>query len=82
MEFQANIPVPSATRAGRPSKYDFSGMQVGESFASPAATPEEEAVAERKRVAACVYAYRHGWKMCSRRVEEDGKKVMRVWRLS
>ncbi len=69
------VPVPQNSR-GDFSSYQFDKMKVGQSFAFPPGT-------ESKHIAA---ALRHGRRKCknatfiSRTVEEDGKKVVRVWR--
>lgn len=57
------------------SKYPFDKMEIGQSFALPAAT------GLRVREAAVVYGKRHGMKFASRTLTEGGEKVLRIWRV-
>ena len=75
---QKNIPIP-ATHIGFSNAADtFKKMKVGDSFSAPYVDR-----AECNRVFARYYqqAKKYGWTLTSRRLLEDGKKVIRIWRI-
>ena len=72
MEIEKNIQPPELTR-GRPSKYPFSKMDVGDSVFFDGAT-----IGGAEYKAAIGYGRSRGWKFCVR--TSDGG--LRVWRVA
>lgn len=72
-------PIPSN---GRPFKYPFPIMNVGDSFAVPLTgviRKSEDVATDRLRCAAMSYARKHGCKFTVRLDRENG--VARCWRI-
>lgn len=81
IEIDKDIPVPPLTE-GRPRKYPFPDMGVGDSFAVPLAGEMrngEDHAAFKLRSAVAQYARRHGGKFTVRTDREAG--VARCWRV-
>lgn len=68
-----DIPMPSKT-PGTPSKYPWRMMKVGDSFVYGEVNQKKAASNARGN------GLRHGMTFATRVVEENGKKVVRVWR--
>jgi len=74
MKIEKNIPMErdQAGGAGRPPKYPFANMEIGDSiFVEGAKIPCKEYIAAQQ------FASRHGWKFSGRRI--DGG--VRIWRI-
>lgn len=67
---EKDIPLPE--HRGRPNKYPFPDMDVGDSFAVP--LDEVSSV----RNAAYAWAFRHDWKLAVRKTDEGA----RCWRIA
>ena len=63
-----NIPIPMP-KVGRPPKHPWRGMQVGDSFQ----VTRYQNLAQNSRLT--------GFKFKSRTVIEDGKQLIRIWRV-
>lgn len=68
---------------GRPatSKYPFAKMEIGDSFIAPAADTVERAE-RRASAAAFSYKKRANGSFAIRTIEENGQRVVRVWRVA
>lgn len=71
---EKNIPAPTS-HPGRPAKYPWHDMEVGDSFFLPNAGRTEQ---QRLSTRATAFARRRGFKFATRRM--DGG--VRVWRLA
>ena len=76
-----NVPLPEKTGSGaqphKPQKFPYADMVVGDSFVYDAYT-------KPKMILACNMNNRRGTngrKFTCRKVREDGKDVIRVWRV-
>lgn len=77
IEIQDDIPLPTGwSGAGRPAKYPFGQMNVGNSFFM---CDNEK---DRARRAAWAYGNCNNRKFASRRVEENGVIGIRIWRIT
>jgi hypothetical protein len=72
--FDRDIPIP--TIVPRNNKYNFHKMETGQSF-DIAFDPED---VQRLRVAACNYGRRNDKTFVTRKVEQNGESLLRVWR--
>lgn len=74
-DLDKNKPVPGRPVPQHLVKYPFADMKVNESFAKPKE--------DRKKVAAAasMYGLRHGMRFVTRLVVENGKTVVRCWRV-
>lgn len=83
IEIDKHLPPPPPT-TGRPFKYPFPDMAVGDSFAVPLShennTKGENMAAVRLRSSAIRYACAHGGKFTVRTDREAG--VARCWRVA
>lgn len=83
MEIESDIPVPKGTAQGRPRKYPFPAMKVGDSFAIPlgeARAPKGGYLTTyRLSQSARAYQKRHGGKFVVRSVKD--KNEARCWRV-
>ena len=61
-----NIPKIRRPRAGGKPKYPYAKLAVGEACTIKVETDKE---AQRIALSALQYAYRHGWKLITRRVD-------------
>ena len=83
-----DVPVPAYTRVGRPSRYPWSEMEVGDSFFVPV-SEGEDIHKLRTSISGSRYAYtkgmvkRHGveYRATIRTVTEGGVEGVRAWRL-
>ena len=81
IEIDKHLPPPIPSN-GRPFKYPFPIMEVGDSFAIPLAgerRKDEDAAAARLRAAASRYSRFHGGRFSIRTDREAG--VVRCWRV-
>lgn len=72
MQFDTDIPLPP--RRGRPAKYRFAEMEVGQSFFAPVQISTLQACARRAAAA------QPGRKYTTRAVVENGVAGARCWR--
>lgn len=75
MDIRSDIPIPSARRAGRPVKYPWPDMAVGDSFAVPLGSLTVV------RICAKGYGERHGRQFKVARVDGT-KEDYRCWRIA
>jgi hypothetical protein len=75
-EIESGIEVP---KPNYKEKWSFHRLEVGQSFAIP--YDEDEIEVTRLRTAASAYNQRHRVRLTTRTVTEDGKKMLRVWRV-
>lgn len=70
---QKGIPAPESTRRGRPAKYPFAKMEIGDCY-------EVEGLDQGKRAAKAAFRYgaRHGMKFSTRTTDEG----LRIWRIA
>ena len=71
-----DIPIPITKRRGRPTKYPFAKMDVGDSVFFPG-----ERIKGNAYMAAINYASGRDVRFKSRTVIEDGVEGIRVWRV-
>ena len=78
------IPMPpraygGSRGGGRPTKYPWASMKIGDSFAVPFRDGDTAAKAMRR---VCVQAAkrRHGFSFAQRALIENGQRVVRTWR--
>ena len=67
-----NVPIPAASTGGRPSKYPFGKLEVGDSFV----VPYVDASAKQIRQAAAAFGRRNQMKFVVREIAEGTA----VWR--
>lgn len=84
IEIEKGIPVPAkrgkvAESPYRPDRSVMEKMKVGDSYAVPY---ESEIVARRITSAGHLTMRSKGWQFVTRRLIEDGKNVVRVWRVA
>lgn len=82
IEIEKDAPPPSPSLGGRPFKYPFLDMEVGDRFAIPLAgerRKDEDAAAARLRAAASRHSRFHGGRFSIRTDREAG--VVRCWRV-
>jgi len=72
---ESHIPMP-VVKLGRPTKYPFGAMEVGDSFFLSGASYDLVAPAAR------MFGTRHGRKYRVRTVTENGSRGVRVWRVA
>lgn len=72
---ERKVPCPGINRPGRPTKYPFPAMKIGDSFFVPAADTRS---IPRVRSAASIWAQKYNRKLITRAV--DGG--IRVWRIA
>lgn len=76
LKIEKNVPIPDAMRFGKPRKYPFAEMDVGDSFFAPN-------VGISAMAGSITYASkRHGKKFATRFLTENGVKGVRVWRVA
>ena len=78
-DYDVNIPPPSdGKKRGYKSKYPFAIMPINASIAKPCGR-----ASTALRTMATQYKVAHpGWDFISRTVIEDGREVVRLWRIS
>lgn len=77
-----HLPTPPPTKGGRPRKYPFPGMEVGDSFAMPLAgemRDGEDHAAVKLRSAVTQHTRKYGGKFTIRTDRKNG--VARCWRV-
>jgi hypothetical protein len=79
-----NIPAPAGTR-GRPARYPFADMEVGDSFAVPLAGETwgkgtSDKAVSRLSNASNSFGKRNNWKFVTRSRKAEG--VVRCWRIA
>lgn len=74
------IPLPPEIKTY--NKYPLAQMAVGDSFLAPASEGSFAQQRDRAKNAARVYGQRHGKKFTCRTLQMDGRKVVRVWRVT
>ena len=74
--FDNAIPIPEINNP-RNNKYNLHKMAEGDSFK----IPFEPTKAQRLRVAICNYARRNKKQFITRKLEENGDWILRVWRV-
>jgi hypothetical protein len=85
IEIEKDVPIPTACGRGRPTKYPFAEMEVGDSFAVPLAGESygrhsgDKAAASLSRNSH-TYGKKHGKTFTVRQLNDEG--VARVWRVS
>jgi hypothetical protein len=82
INIEKNVPAPSQ-QTGRPRKYPFPSMEVGDSFAIPLQgimTPRGDKATAQVTSAAVFYARMHGMKFSIRTDNENN--VVRCWRVA
>lgn len=72
VEIQKGIEIPPPSFGGRPTKYPIKKMEIGDSFV----------VDKSERNGMGGYFRNLGFKCTTRNVVEDGKEVVRVWRIA
>jgi hypothetical protein len=80
---ESNVPVPGkggTAGRGRPRKYPFPDLRVGQSFVVPVGREDPDSVAARVRVSASMYGKRHRVSLTTRWV--PGAAAIRVWRVA
>jgi len=75
VEIDKNIDVPLPNYK---EKWSFHRLEIGDSFAIPFEDNELEVT--RLRTAASAYSGRHRVRLVTRTTEEEGTKMLRVWR--
>jgi hypothetical protein len=75
--FEEGLPIPEIVP--RNNKYNLHRMEVGSCFTVEDYNPED---VQRLRVAVCNYARRNNKKFITRKIEENGKWKLRLWRKS
>ena len=82
IQVETDKPTPPI-KTGRPHKYPFNTMQVGESFSLPLASEKHRKGMDRTvcvlRAAACSYGRKYNMKFTVRTVRDEG--VARCWRV-
>lgn len=80
IKIDKNVPIKDKSFGGRVPKYPFSQMEIGDSFvAGDYSYKLQNSVGN----SALVYNKRYGLgKFISRKVSENGKDVLRVWRIA
>jgi hypothetical protein len=83
IKIDRNIPMPSARGGGgvMSTKYPWAKMKIGDSFIFP---NTKEGMQRTQRYAgsvAAVAGYRLGTKYATRVVKENGRSIVRVWRI-
>lgn len=79
-----NVPMPTSSGAGAPSKYPFADMEVGESFfIEGGGIGSSSKVLRNRLTGACARAAKAmpGKKFSLRMRNEDGTEGVRVWRV-
>lgn len=81
---EKGIPIPPPSRGGRPAKYPFNGMQIGESFSVPLSGEMHpnggDMAYQRLKNAAVRRAKTHGGEYRIRTLRGEG--VVRCWRIA
>lgn len=82
IKIDAGIPLPPRRRGGgRPWKWPFAQMEIGDSFAT--ALKAGESSSQSMRRVDYLYAGRRlGWKYTGRCLVENGNPVLRIWRIA
>ena len=75
MTIESNVPLPAPVRAGRPPKYRFSDMQVGDSF-------KVKAIYQTIYTAAKRFTAKPGNEMKRFEIRKEGSQFVRVWRVA
>lgn len=76
ISIDCDIPIPPPTQRGTQPKYPWRGMKVGDSFKWPGVTLKQATDACRHR------RRRHGELYRVAKVTEDGKHMIRIWRVA
>lgn len=74
------VPVPERVQLGdiRYRKYPLNKLEVGDSFAAPSTSRKEDTAI---RASAFSYGKKYGRVYRTRACEENGQRVIRVWRV-
>lgn len=77
MRINKNIPIPAKSAVGRPAKYPFKNMEVGESIFFEGKKP-----GDNEYTAAILYGRYHNMKFSGRKYELDGVEGLMIWRIA
>lgn len=80
IKIDKGVPIPAADRTGR-TKWPIRKLAKDESFAVPAGS-DPSAMRTRIQLAANYQARTNGGKFAVRLLEENGVRVVRVWRVA
>jgi hypothetical protein len=75
MTIESNVPLPAPVRAGRPPKYRFSDMHVGDSF-------KVKAIYQTIYTAAKRFVAKSGNELKRFEIRKEGSQYVRVWRVA